>query len=193
MVLLCHRFGCALACAHDAMGAAMVGAAYEPINYSAPNIQFVAASNLNAGIGWNATGSTAAANDANANWGNAAALPAIGGTATGRLTATPGLTFSATGYAPGAGGKVLMDATLGGTGNSTVNVSRTMGGQLVDTGTFYFSYLTRKNRDTLHATSLSFFGPAGAAAPGRRLSALPSARSAPMRPVALRPTATSAY
>jgi hypothetical protein len=158
----------ALACAQDAMGAAMVGAAYEPFNYTAGTL-IGPTPVLNAGIGWNPTGNLAAPNDATANWGNAAALPAPGGTASGKSITAPGLSFSSIGYAPSAGGKATMDATLGGTGNSTVNVSRLMGGQLVDSGSFFFSYLTRRNIDTLRTTSLSFFGPAGPAAPGSQV------------------------
>jgi hypothetical protein len=38
---------------------------------------------------------------------------------------------------------------------------------LVDSGTFYFSYLTDKNNDTMRTTSLTFFGPSvGTTAPG---------------------------
>jgi hypothetical protein len=158
----------ALTCAQVAVGAAMVGAAYEPFNYSAGTL-IGPTPTLNAGVGWNPTGNIAAPNDAAANWGNAAALPAPGGTASGKSIAAPGLSFSAISYASSFGGKANMDASLGGTGNSTVNVSRLMGGQLVDSGTFYFSYLTRRNIDTLRTTSLSFFGPAGPAAPGSQV------------------------
>ncbi len=39
--------------------------------------------------------------------------------------------------------------------------------QTVDSGSFYFSYLTDKNNDTLRTTSLTFFGPTvGTTAPG---------------------------
>jgi hypothetical protein len=142
----------------------MVGAAYEPFNYAA-GTQIIAANALNGGIGWNATGDTSGANAANANWGNAAARPAPGGSDAGKTIAADSLTYSALGYAPSSGGKAWMDATVGGTGNSTVNVSRLMGGQLVDSGTFYFSFLTRKNNDTWRTTTLTFFGPPGAVAP----------------------------
>jgi hypothetical protein len=57
---------------------------------------------------------------------------------------------------------------VGGNGQ-TNNVSRLIGGQLIDSGTLYFSYLTKRNNDTLRTTSLSFFGPAvGTTAPANR-------------------------
>ncbi|HEX2473999.1 MAG TPA: PEP-CTERM sorting domain-containing protein [Lacipirellulaceae bacterium] len=158
----------ALISAQHTIAATMVGAAYEPFNY-ASGTQIIATNNLNGGIGWNATGDVSAANAADANWGNAAARPAPSGAATnpGKTIGSPTLTYSATGYPGGAGGKAVIDATLGGTGNSTTNVSRLMGGQLVDSGTFYFSYLTDKNIDTARTTTLTFFGPpVGTTPPG---------------------------
>jgi MYXO-CTERM domain-containing protein len=163
---LTFAIAAALAGAQRASAASMLGAAYEPFDYTA-GTQIIDTNGLNGGIGWNASGDVLGANAANANWGNAAARPAPSGAATnpGKTIGSPGLTYSALGYATVTGGKSTIDASLGGTGNSTTNVSRLIG-QTVDSGAFYFSYLTRRNNDTQRTTSLTFFGaPVGTTAP----------------------------
>jgi hypothetical protein len=146
----------ALGAAQHTIAATMVGAAYEPFNYTA-GTQMTAANNLNGGVGWNNTGDISAPNAANTNWANAAALPGPSGASTnpGKTIGGSSLSYSAVGYAPSNAGKAVVDAVAGG---GTTNVSRFMS-QLVDSGPFYFSYLTDKNNDTLRTTSLTFFGP----------------------------------
>jgi hypothetical protein len=56
-----------------------------------------------------------------------------------------------------------MDAAFPGGTGSTANISRSIGGQLIDAGTLYFSFLMRRNNDTMRTTSFAFFGPGGTA------------------------------
>lgn len=139
-----------------ASAAGLAGRAYEPFNYASspsPANQISAANNLNGSWGWNA-GGDGSANALTGSWGNAAALPATGGLDSGRTISAPGLTYTATGYPASLGAKATIDAV----GGSNTNVSRSIG-QLVDSGSFYFSYLTKRNLDTMRTASLAFFGP----------------------------------
>jgi len=130
----------------------MVGGAYEPFDYPV-GTAITQANSLNGGFGWNTAGNPNGANDADARWGDAIALPAAAGN--NKSVQAPSLTFTATGYPASQGNKALVDAN---TANSTNNVSRNFK-QVVDTGTFWFSYLTDRNNDTHRTTSVAFFGP----------------------------------
>ena len=153
----------ALACAVGGVlsssAATLSGSMYEPFDYPA-GAAMLSTNNLNNGARWNATGSPGP-NVATANWGNAAALPAPAGAAGTKIVNSPTLNFAATGYPAGKGGTATMDATVGGGAGSTANISRSIGGQLIDAGTMYFSFLMRRNNDTMRTTSFAFFGPGG--------------------------------
>jgi len=136
-----------------AVAGTMVGGAYEPFDYPS-GTAIIQANSLNNGAGWNTAGNPNAANDADACWGDAIALPAAAGA--NKTVQTPSLSYAATGYPASLGGKALIDAN---TPNSTNNVSRNFK-QTVDAGTFWFSYLTDRNNDTHRTTSLAFFGAA---------------------------------
>jgi hypothetical protein len=131
----------------------MVGGAYEPFDYPV-GTAITQANSLNGGGGWNTAGNPNGANDADARWGDAIALPAAAGN--NRTVQAPSLTFTATGYPASLGNKAVIDAN---TANATNNVSRNFK-QLVDSGNLWFSYLTDRNNDTHRTTSLTFFGPA---------------------------------
>jgi hypothetical protein len=153
-----------LACSTAASAAPMLGGAVEGFDY--PNgTEIIQGNNLAGGAGWNATGDVNLPNNASSRWGDATALPAAGGTGPAKKTLYPTLSYSAIGYPTATGGKAVIDATIA---NQTNNVSRNIQ-QLVDTGSFYFSYLTDKNNDTARTTTLTFFGPAtGTTAPGNQ-------------------------
>jgi len=114
-----------------------------------PDTTQFATTTLNGGQGWNATGSTSP-NDPTANWG--AVLTA--GNSLYRTATAPGLTYSATGYLPASGNKLTLDAA---TPNQVQNVGRTLGGQIIDTGSTYFSLLMSKNNDTIRTMNWAFF------------------------------------
>lgn len=103
----------------------------------------------NGGTGWNTVGSGLVANDLGASWGallNAGSL---------RTVSSPGLTYSATGYLAPTGNKLTLDAA---STNVTQNIGRTLGGQTIDAGTTYFSFLVSKNTpDTQRTINLAFF------------------------------------
>jgi hypothetical protein len=146
-----------LACSQAVFAAAYQGRAYEPFDYTA-NTQIVVGSALNGGFGFNASGDVSSPNLATSVWGDASALPAASGAATnpGKLITGTSLSYLATGYPSSTGNKGIMDAVLG---TNTLNVSRNIG-QLVDSGTFYFSYLTRLDSTTKRTNSFGLFGPA---------------------------------
>ena len=153
-----------LALSQAAIAAPMLGGAYEPFDYP-NNTEIVVGNNLAGGAGWNATGDVNLPNSPTSRWGDTTALPAAGGTGPAKKVLYPTLSYSAIGYPAATGGKSTIDATIA---NQTNNVSRNMQ-QLVDTGTFYFSYLTEKNNDTKRTATLTFFGPAvGTTAPGNQ-------------------------
>src|SRR4051812_4318887 len=116
------------ACSQLALAGTMIGGAYEPFDYPV-GTAIIQANSLNGGTGWNTAGNPNAANDADARWGDAIALPAAAGA--NKTVQTPSLSFSAVGYPASVGGKALIDAN---TPNSTNNVSRNFK-QSVDTGT----------------------------------------------------------
>ena len=150
--LLTFVAGLALAQA-AAFAAPMLGGAVENFDYPS-GTDITQANNLTGGAGWNATGDSSLPNSATSRWGDATALPSAGGA--NKKVLYPTLSYTATGYPAASGGKATIDAL---TANATNNVSRNLQ-QLVDSGTFYFSYLTDKNNDTQRTTSLGFFGPA---------------------------------
>jgi hypothetical protein len=148
-----------------ASAAPVQGGAYEPFDY-ANGTQLIVGNNLNGGAGWNATGDVNAPNAATSRWADPTALPAAGGSGPAKQVFTPGLNYSALGYPTTTGGKATIDARIvspAAPAGQTNNVSRHMG-QLVDSGPFYFSYLTDKNNDTMRTTTLTFFGPANGVA-----------------------------
>jgi uncharacterized protein YjbI with pentapeptide repeats len=143
-------------CIQVASAAVMWGRAYEPFDYPdspAPANQIIAANNLNGGTGWN-FGGVDLPNATISNWDNPVVLPSASGQSTGRTITSPGLTYTALGYPESVGNKATVDAVA-----DTNRVFRHIG-QLVDNGTFYFSFLTERNNDTLRTTQLAFFGPA---------------------------------
>jgi hypothetical protein len=138
-----------------AIAGPMLGGAHEGFNYP-DGTELTVTNNLAGGVGWNATGDSSLPNSATSRWADATALPAAGGTGPAKKVLYPTLSYTAIGYPISQGGKATIDASLA---NATNNVSRNFQ-QLVDTGTFYFSYLADKNNDTQRTTSLGFFGPA---------------------------------
>ena len=141
---------CALAgfYATETHAAGIYGSMQEPFDYP-DTTQFINGSTLNGGQGWNTAGNLDA-NNAIANWG--AVLNA--GNPLYRTATTPGLTFAATGYMPGTGNRLTLDAA---TPNQTQNVGRNLGGQTIDSGTTYFSLLMSKNNDTIRTVNWAFF------------------------------------
>jgi hypothetical protein len=136
--------------------AVFVGAMHEPFAY--PNGTLFpnpppGDGSLNGGQGWNASGTTAP-NAANASWAQGGLLYAGAAAGTDKTATAPGLTSSATGYLAASGNKLTLDAA---TPNATQNMGRILGGQTIDTGTTYFSYLTSKNNDTIRTINLAFF------------------------------------
>lgn len=123
-----------------AFGAAFQGLAYDGFDYT---VGFSADATLNGGTGWNATGDSAQANTAL--WATGANLTASGT----RTIATGSIEFSATGYAAPAG-QSLQISGAGQLGRAF--------GQTVDSGTFYFSYLTQKTVDQVRTVNFSLFG-----------------------------------
>lgn len=128
------------------LAATVAGSMQEAFDYPDAT-PFINSSTLNGGGGWNATG-TAAPNDAAANWGS------ILNAGNNRTATSPGLTYSATGYLPGSGNKLTLDAAAA---NATQNIGRTLGGQTIDTGSTYFSLLMSKNNDTIRTVNWAFF------------------------------------
>jgi PEP-CTERM motif len=102
----------------------------------------------NGGGGWNLTG-TPTAHSLNASWGatlNAGVL---------RSVTSPGLEYTATGYLPGSGNKLTLDAA---STNVTQNIGRRLGDQVIDSGTTFFSFLVSRNTpDTIRTINLAFF------------------------------------
>ena len=143
----------ALSWSANAFAAAYVGSAYEPFNYTVGSNLVIAEIFQPRKTGWNATG-TSAANAATGAWGDTTALPAVGGSDAAKTITTPSLTYSVSGYPASTGNKTTIDGT-----SATNNVSRNIG-QTVDTGTFYFSYLSKLDVATQRTFSLGFFGPA---------------------------------
>jgi hypothetical protein len=106
-------------------------------------------SSQNGGSGWNTVGSGLVANDPGASWGTAL------NAGSARTVTSPGLTFGSTNYLAPTGNKLTLDAA---TGNVTQNIGRTLGGQTIDAGTTYFSFLISKNTpDTQRTINLAFF------------------------------------
>jgi hypothetical protein len=105
-------------------------------------------SSQNGGLGWNTSG-TATTNDTGASWGaslNAGVL---------RTVNSPGLSYSATGYLAPTGNKLTLDAASTNVGQ---NIGRSLGGQTIDTGSTYFSFLVSRNTaDTIRTINLAFF------------------------------------
>lgn len=129
--------------------AAVQGSMYESFNYD-DGTQFPNDSTLNGGTGWNAGGS-AGPNAASSNWGAAN----NGGAAAQRTATSPGLTYTAAGYAAASGNKLTLDAAAT---NANQNVGRNFGGQTIDSGTTYFSLLMSKNTpDTIRTINFAFF------------------------------------
>jgi hypothetical protein len=140
----------ALGTVRAANAASIAGSMAEPFDYATGTL-FPNPSTLNGGAGWNANGTTDP-NVAASLWGSAN----NGGNAAGtfRTATTPGLTSSATGYLAATGNKLTLDAVAGA---ANQNIGRAFGGQSIDAGTTYFSYLTSKNNDTIRSINLAFF------------------------------------
>ncbi len=127
--------------ASSAFAAAYVGSAYDGMDYTSGTQ--ITGSTLNGGVGFNATGDSSA---------NTAAWGAVLSSGTIRNIHTSGLSYSDPAYPAGTG----LAAVVGGTGTSGANAGRNLG-QSVDTGTFYFSYLTQKTTDTVRTLNFSLF------------------------------------
>jgi hypothetical protein len=134
-----------------ANAATISGSMSEPFNYAPGTLFPNTGGTPNGGAGWNATGDGSQANTAG--WGTNVQN---NGNATGadRKATAGGLTFSATGYAAGTGNKLTLDSV---TPASSESVSRTLGGQTIDAGTTYFSFLMRREADTLRTLNMAFF------------------------------------
>jgi hypothetical protein len=139
-----HRFGpfaALLVSTVTVHAAAYVGSSYEGFGYVAGNLT----NTLDGGTGWNATGSL----DPNTTtWGVGSNLTP-GGTAANQTVTATGLSYSNTNYPASTGGAALI-AGPGQIGRSF--------GQTVDSGTFYFSYLTQKTDLDVRTVNFSFFG-----------------------------------
>ena len=142
------------ASAQHLFAAAITGSMQEPFDYAAAT-QF---GTPNGGQGWNATGDTSA---------NTAAWGVItGGAATARTATAPGLTYSATGYLAPTGNKLTLDGPSG-----SQNVGRPLGGQTINSGTTYFSFLIQKGTDTNRSMTWAFFNGTSGGTAGTTTSA----------------------
>jgi hypothetical protein len=152
--LWCGAFAAAIALGSvgQAGAAIMLGAMHEPFDY-ADATQFGANSANNGGQGWNATGTTLP-NAAGSNWGATGIPAAHAGAATLKTATTPGLTSTATSYLAASGNKITLDAAAT---NQSQSIARSLGGQSINAGSLYFSFLTDKNTDTQRTTNLAFF------------------------------------
>jgi hypothetical protein len=146
----------AVACPQVSSGATITGAMHESFSDYPAGTAFVnppPAAGQNGGPGWNTSGLGTLPNDAGASWGallNAGVL---------RTVTSPGLNHTATGYLAPTGGKLTLDAQ---STNVTQNIGRTLGGQTIDAGTTYFSFLVSKNTpDTQRTINLAFFNGTG--------------------------------
>lgn len=124
-------------------GAAYVGSAYEGFDYSAGAMT----NTLGGGTGWNATGDALSPNTTT--WGVGTNLTI---TNQGATIQSPGLGLSTSGYPASTGGAAFV---TGATASSSIG---RLFGQSVDSGTFYFSYLTQRSNDEFRTVNLSFFG-----------------------------------
>ncbi len=145
-----------------ASAAVISGALYESFNY-APGSQVSTSSGLNGGSGWNSTGDFNLANAVTSQWGDpSTGAPGntnglAGGSAAAKTIAAGTLSYSgATGYPiMGQGNRFDMNAALA---NQSNNIGRPLGGQTIDSGTTYFSFLVRKNTpDSIRTYNLAFF------------------------------------
>jgi hypothetical protein len=72
-----------------------------------------------------------------------------------RTVSSPGLNYTATGYLAPTGNKLTLDAS---STNVTQNIGRTLGGQSIDAGTTYVSFLISRNTvDTQRTINVAFF------------------------------------
>ena len=126
----------------SAYGAAYVGSAYEGFDYSSGAMT----NTLNGGTGWNASGD----NSANTtSWGVGTSLTITG---SGAAVQSSGLDLATSGYPAETGASTLVSGA-----SASSSIGRQFG-QSVDTGTFYFSFLTQKANTELRTVNLSFFG-----------------------------------
>lgn len=125
--------------AGHASAAAIIGNAYEGFNGYTSG---ATVTGLNLGTGFNLNGSSGANTAA---WRNGAASPN-----NPTISATT-LSFSSTGYAAGTGDKMVVNAST-----ATSQVFRGLG-QVVDSGTMYFSYLTQKTTASNRSLNVAFF------------------------------------
>jgi hypothetical protein len=166
-------------------GAAYVGSAYDGFDYTAGNIAqpaTVSPTGMTGGSGWTdmVSGGAAPTIWGVTHGGNYTTITTSGngrfavagntGTAASANQQIIGTSLSYSGLpglAPSTGGSVQLTAA------SSASVGRHFG-QLVDSGTFYFSYLVQKTSNTSRTTNLAFFGTAATnpltTAPVERLS-----------------------
>lgn len=122
--------------ASSGFGAAYVGSAYEGFDYTAGATMD---NTFGGGTGWTT------------NWGvNVVTAPTntVLNASGSRAVTTGGLAYSNPAYPTGAGNAVLV--------SGAGQIGRALG-QTVDTGTFYFSYLTRKTIDQVRTVNFAFF------------------------------------
>jgi len=123
----------------SAQASTYVGTAYEGFDYTAGS---TINNTLTGGSGWNATGDAGSANTTA--WG---ANTTGGSTQSARGVNAPGLVYTAIGYPPSVG-------NMGSVSNS--GIGRTFA-QTVDTGSFYFSYLTERSSAATRTLNVAFF------------------------------------
>jgi hypothetical protein len=143
------------AVSHHAFAGAIVGSMSEPFNYDAGTLFPNTGGTPNGGTGWNTTGDFNQANTAGWGTGTQNNGAAAG---TNRTATSPGLSYTATGYANGTGNKLTLDSV---TPNSSESMSRLLGGQTIDSGSTYFSVLMRRDSDSLRTMNMAFFSLVG--------------------------------
>ena len=143
---------CALAAANLANAATISGSMQEPFDDATyPNAQVFAntpATGFNGGTGWNPSGTTNPNTPVSAAWG------AVLNAGTNRVSTSPGLTATATGYLAASGNKMTLDGV---NPSNTQNIGRNLGGQTIDAGTTYFSLQMSKGNDTPRTINMAFF------------------------------------
>ncbi|HEX8296869.1 MAG TPA: PEP-CTERM sorting domain-containing protein [Chthoniobacteraceae bacterium] len=133
-----------LHCAPSLMAASYVGTAYEGFDYATGQILSANYANYNGGTGFTSA------------WGTN-----ITGNNTYRSIEAGSLDFNLNAAPVSSGNKLLLDATVAGQSPNNATGSTAIGrpiGQTVDSGVFYFSYLTAKTLDSNRTLNLSFFG-----------------------------------
>ncbi len=144
-----------LASASIAGAATISGSMQEPFDYAAGTLFPNTGGTPIGGTGWNSTGNASLANTEGWGTGNQNNGAAAG---TNRTATSPGLSYTATGYAAATGNKLTLDSL---TPAASESMSRNFGGQTIDSGTTYFSVLMQRENDTLRTMNLALFSLVG--------------------------------